>query len=159
MFANLLSPLSLSWGQKISTLIVCWEVLSVYSKPPREQDASRRNMLWEKNKCKSFVKLQFCREKVRETERTRLAALSAGAEGIFMIHFWFWSNTLKCCFYTLVGMVHYARDCDGSLGSHHILITVSAAHLSCHWIRGNQIESVFGQGGPKSCFTFYTPKL
>ena len=52
MFANLLSPLSLSWGQKISTLIVCCEVLSVYWKPPREEDASRRNMLWERNKCK-----------------------------------------------------------------------------------------------------------
>ena len=34
------------WGQEISTTFVCCLVLSVLSKPPREQDASRRNMLW-----------------------------------------------------------------------------------------------------------------
>ena len=33
------------WGQKISTSFVYWKVLSVYLKPPREQEARTRNML------------------------------------------------------------------------------------------------------------------
>ena len=45
---------------------------SVISKPPREQDARRRDMLWD-NKCKIFWKLQLCQEEVRETERTCLS--------------------------------------------------------------------------------------
>ena len=56
-FCKYLPPLFLSGGKyKVWCLL---QSLPIIPKPPREQGASRRNMLWGENKCKSFVKISI----------------------------------------------------------------------------------------------------
>ena len=68
---SLLSPLSLSGGRRFLRLFVCWKVSLSYQNHHVNRALVVETCCEEIN-VKSFVKLQFCQEEVREIKRTRL---------------------------------------------------------------------------------------
>ena len=90
---------------------------------------------------------------IRETENVFLlitivcitvtAALSTGSRGIFLILKQLADMLFLGCFYTIVIAVHQKSDWEGSLVDHYVCVTVTAAHLFCHWSRWNHIDPVF----------------
>ena len=95
---------------------------------------------------------------IRETENVFLlitivcvtvtAALSTGSRGIFLILKQLADMLFLGCFYTIVTAVHHTRDWKGSLVDHYVCVSVTTAHLSCHWSRWNHIEPLLIDKSP-----------